>query len=186
MNRPGFFEGVGMALLLASMGAAGLMALGGLFAGPFLLRWLLMALAGTYVLYLLARSPHRAGRVASAVIWLGGALGVWLLAPTFTWFTAAHVALIWLVRAFHHHRTVLGAVADLGLGALGFIVAVAAARQTGSLFLAVWCFFLVQALFVGITRLRLRRNRGARDEAPTDDFDKAARTAELALRRLAS
>jgi hypothetical protein len=80
---------------------------------------------------------------------------------------------------------------DAGLSGLALAAAVWAAISTGSLFLALWCFFLVQALFVAIpNRMSAPRNHGRRAQksasAVDDDFERAYRNAEAAVRRLAT
>ena len=58
---------------------------------------------------------------------------------------------------------------------------------SGSLFLSIWSFFLVQALFVAIPT-RLRQKAGDRGPArdSEDPFQRAHRAAEAALRKLSS
>jgi hypothetical protein len=71
----------------------------------------------------------------------------------------------------------------LGFCAIGFAAAVWAAERSGSLFLALWCFFLAQALVLPV--LRYRANGG--DKTPPDEretFRRAYRSAESALRRM--
>ena len=62
-----------------------------------------------------------------------------------------------------------------------------AATQTGSLFLSLWCFFLVQALFVAIpVNMNRKTAPGSSQRDPEDRFQHAHRVAESALRRLSS
>ena len=71
---------------------------------------------------------------------------------------------------------------DLGLSALSISAAVWAITHSGSVFLATWCFFLVQALFVTIPPALKRR--AARRQAPPQHFEHARRRADEALRQL--
>jgi hypothetical protein len=53
------------------------------------------------------------------------------------------------------------------------------------MFLATWCFFLVQALFVTIPPTVQRKQSTANNPAPNNDnFEKARRQADQALRQL--
>ena len=183
MRRPTFLEGVGVAFVLALAAGLGLFALSSIMAGPLLVRALIMCVSALYVMYLLIRSRHRSGRVALSVAWLVAAVLIWFLAPSFAWFAAVHVGLIWLVRVMFHHEGFLSAVVDLALGVISLAAAFATAQQTGSLFLAVWSFFLCQALFVLCTRMANGRSPGFENDVP-DGFDRAARAANSALRRL--
>jgi hypothetical protein len=94
---------------------------------------------------------------------------------------------VWLNRSLYRYSSLLCALADLGLSALGLAAAIWAATHTGSLFLGIWCLFLVQALFVAIPsnmgRNIAETSAGLGDE---DRFRRAHRSAELAVRRLSS
>ncbi|MGH8652343.1 MAG: hypothetical protein ACREYE_09290 [Gammaproteobacteria bacterium] len=72
-------------------------------------------------------------------------------------------------RSAQHRLHVLSALADLGLNALGLTAAIWAVKQSGSLFASIWCFFLVQALFVAIPA-RLSRKPEKPDRDSEDRF----------------
>jgi len=139
-----------------------------------------------YCLYLLARSPERAGRLVMVALWIAATLLAWGLAPGPWTQLMVQSGLVWLLRSLYHQPTPLAAVLDAGLIVIGLAAAVWAGLHTGSLLLALWCLFLVQALFVGIRDLvgvRAGSRRGA--DGPPDPFDLARRAAEAALSRLA-
>ena len=98
-------------------------------------------------------------------------------------FVIAHVGLIWLARALYYHPGLVPALLDFGLCGFSVIAALATAKQTGSLFLAMWTFFLVQALFIAIPTFRGDRGATTSDD---DGFDRAYRAAQQALRRLST
>ena len=183
-KRPGFFHGVAMALVLAAISGVTFTALTPVFEGVFLLRFLVTGAAGAYIVYLLHRSGLRTGRIATMSMWGLAVIAIWFFTPSFGWFVIAHTALIWLVRAGYFYTGLLPALMDLALSALALVAAVAAAEHTGSLFLSMWCFFLVQALFVRLPEdIRSRRTSHA---SPSDPFEKAYRSADAALRRLST
>ena len=64
-------------------------------------------------------------------------------------------------------------------------VAVWAAGHSHSLFLSIWCLFLVLALFAGIPA-SLQRSGGATPPREQDRFERAHHAAETALRKLSS
>ncbi len=68
---------------------------------------------------------------------------------------------------------------------LGAAFAVWAAQRSGSAWLALWCFFLVQAFHVLIPAT-LTQTRQAAPDAADDAFARAHRAAEAAVRRLSS
>lgn len=184
MKRPGFFHGVAVAFALAAISAVTFTALSPMFDVAFLLRFLVTGAAGAYIMYLLHRTELRSGRIATLSMWGIAVIGVWIFTPSFGWFIIAHTALIWLVRAGYFYAGLLPGLADLALSALALVAAVATAKHTGSLFLSLWCFFLVQALFVRLPE-RVWPHRRPHTSS-SDPFEKAYRSADAALRRLST
>jgi hypothetical protein len=185
MKRPGFFNGVLVALVLALVAGAAFAGLGALFSSGVVLPLIVTGLAGAYVCYLLSRSGVRTGRLASMVVWSGAAFVGWLFAPNLALLLCLHMVMIWLLRVLHFHTGVLTALADLGLSCLALACAVWAAQQSGSLFMAVWCFFLVQALFVAIPQSFSAEPDPQRRE-DSEVFQRAYATAQAAVRRIAT
>lgn len=179
VSRPGFFEGVAVAAAASVIGTVAHAVLVPL-AGAAGLRALIALLALAYVLYLQRRSGARVGRVTALAAWSGAAVLLWWLAPSLPAYLLAHLALIWLLRALQFHDGLLSALADLGLTAFAFCAALWAMRETGSVGLAIWCLFLVQALFVAIPPRAPRPAAGGADR-----FEHAWRAAEAAARKLA-
>jgi hypothetical protein len=180
-----FLGGVAVAFVLAAAGAAVFAALTTVLTSSVAIRATSELLAGAYVLYLLSRSNERSGRIVTIAVWLSGAVATSVFAPSLSLFLVAHVAMIWLVRTLNFHGSFMAALLDLGLTGLAFAAAIWAARTSASLFLAVWCFFLIQALFVVVPE---DANAQAQSGGGFDDqpFKRAQRNAGAALRRLAN
>ena len=178
-SRATFLGGVVVAVVFAVAGTALFGAATGV-SPRLALRAIVCLLGGAYTLYLLTRSDERTGRVVTIAAWSGGTALLCALADSFGLFLIGHATMLWLVRALYHQRSTLGALADLGLTALALAAAVASMQSTGSLFLAIWCFFLVSALFPVIP------NGSAQAHASDDPgpFARAERSANAALRRL--
>jgi hypothetical protein len=184
MNKPSFFEGVGIALV-ASLVAGVLGAVLCTVIGSGDALRLVVALIGlAYIVYLLRRAPERCGRVIAVALWCAVAAVSAIFQLPLSFFLLIHLGLIWLIRSLYFHSSLLVALADLGVVALGFAAALWALMHAGSWFLAFWCFFLVQALFV-LLPADLKR-RTVSPGASSDDFEYAHRAAEAALRRLSS
>ncbi len=184
MRTPTFLEGV-LVALVASVAGSVLHAATG-FLGGAGTPWLLVALLGLgYALYLLWRSPVRAGRVAALAAWgaVAGLLG--LAAPSLALYVVLHVAALWLLRSLFFHTRPVAALADLALSGAALAAGLWAFLHTGNLLLGLWCFFLVQALFVAIPQGGVAR-RGVAAPLPDDRFETAHRAAEAAVRRLAT
>ena len=183
MKRPTFIQGVVIALGFALTGAAVFSSLTLIYTSSFVLKTLITGFAGLYVVYLLARSEERTGRVTVPVLWMAGAVLTWLLSPGIMPFLVVHVIAVWLIRSLYFHSSLLPALLDLTLCALSVVAAVATARHTHSVLLSVWSLFLVQALFVLIPEV-VRSARVERDASLDEGFDRALRTAEAAVRRI--
>lgn len=184
-KTPTLASGLGAAFVLSACGGAVLAALSPWLGSGTAVRAVIALLGFAYTLYVLGRSGERVGRITTVACWIAVASGAWLLGLPLVGYALLHVGLVWLVRALYHCSGLLPAVADLGLSLLGAAFAVWAAQHSGSAWLALWCFFLVQAFHVLIPATLTGRSAAGRE--PTDDaFARAHRAAEAAVRRLSS
>lgn len=185
MNRPGFFHGVIVAAVLgfcASAIVATLTPFAGLGA---VVRVVIPLLGLAYLLYLLSRSAERLGRVTTLTLWTAATAVTWWIAPPLPLYLMIHVGAIWLVRSLYFYSGVMPALMDLGLNALSVSAAVWAITRSGSVFLATWCFFLVQALFVAIPpAVQRKANREPSTPLDNEGFERARRQADAALKQL--
>ena len=182
--RPSFLSGAAIAVVFAVAAGAAFAGLTVALTTSLVIRIIVPLLAGSYALYLLWQSAERTGRIVTVASWCVGAVLIGAFVPTLALFLIAHTALIWLVRTLYFHESTLTALCDLGLCALALASAIWAVRSSHSLSLATWCFFLVQALFVA---LPTGASRSARhDDANNRIFERAQRSAEAALRRIAT
>jgi hypothetical protein len=185
MSRPTFLEGV-LVALVAALGAAildtGLRL--AFWPGPAL-TLTTAALGLGYLLYLVGRSGERAGRVLLVLAWLPVTGTALALVPGVWSQVLVQLGLVWVTRVWCFHATPGAALLDLGLVLSGAAAALWAGVHSGSLFLALWCLFLIQALFVAIpARPGHGADRTTTSDAPPDPFDLACRAAEGALRRI--
>ena len=187
MKRPSFMQGVGVALV-ATLGVGVLFsALTTVFVTDFVLRLLIAGMGLLYVLYLLRRSGEKVGRFTSMSVWLAAAVGIWLMGLSLPLYLMAHLGLIWLLRSLYFYSSLISALVDMGLVLFGLAAAVWAMLQTGSLFLSVWSFFLVQALFVFIPNTWKRASKPVTAVNVAEDrFQLAHRTAQAALTKIST
>jgi hypothetical protein len=184
-RMPSLGTGLAAAVVLSACGAALLAALTPWFGSGTALRLGVAALGVSYALYLMARSGERVGRLTTLAAWAAIASVVWLAGLPLAGYVLAHIGLVWLVRSLYYYSGVLPASADLGLTALGTAFAAWAALRSESTWLALWCFFFVQAFHVAIPAWLA--HGAAPAERPADDvFARAHRAAEAAVRRLSS
>jgi hypothetical protein len=152
----------------------------------------IVVLGLAYLAYLLASSPSRRGRF---VLGLGSVvilLGTCIVSPVSVVVGTLVVGLIWLVRSVLFYQGILPALWDVGLCILSAVCALGTAVSTHRLWLTVWVFFLLQALFVYIpqrfTRSQHNQSRGrgqAESSSQSDAFARAHRAAEEVLQALA-
>jgi len=182
-----FGEGVVFALLASSIGSIAFVALSTLFSEDLVLRLLISGLSLAYVFYLLVRSQEPAGRITVMLGWCIVLLAVWLIWPSITLFLLIHIIALWLIRCLYFYASLFSSLVDLGLNAFSLAAATWACHHTGSLFLTLWCFFLVQALFVAIPtgKANLLADKTTTSNNPVD-FNRAYQVAEAAVRKLST
>ena len=185
MKRPRFLHGVLVAAVLGFFASAVVATLTPFLGFSTVIRLIIPALGLAYLLYLISRSNERVGRLTTLTLWTALATVTWWVAPPFPIYLLIHVSAVWLVRCLYFYSGVMPALMDLGLSALSISAAVLAITRSGSVFLATWCFFLVQALFVAIPPSVNGKTR-PQQNAPADngDFERARRQADSALRQL--
>lgn len=185
MRRPSFLQGVLVAAALGFFASATIATLTPFIGFGSVVRLVIPALALAYLLYLLQRSDEKVGRITTIALWCLLAAVTWWFEPPLALYFLIHVLAVWLTRALYFYSGVVPALLDLGLTALGILAATWALSRSGSVFLATWCFFLVQSLYVTIP-VRLQRKRAGTqpDSLADENFERARRRADRALRQL--
>ena len=185
MKRPSFLHGVMVAAVLGFFASAIVATLTPFVGLGAVLRLVIPALGLAYLLYLFSHSNEHVGRVTAVFLWGALAAVTWWLAPPLPLYLLIHVGAIWLLRSLYYYSGVMPALMDLGLSTLSVSATVWAITRSGSVFLATWCFFLVQALFVTIPPAVRRNQNTQRDTAAeSKNFEHARRQADQALRQL--
>jgi hypothetical protein len=182
MKTPSFWREVLLALVISVGGAVVHNVLAGFIGRALSLRVVVLLVAMVYVLSLLRQSPLASGRVVAALAWLALSLLLVAFNPALTVWLLMQTAFIWLLRGLQGYDSLISAGMDALLSAFALAAAVTTATHTQSLFLTLWCFFLVQALAVFVPRRAPERRQAA--AVPENDFDASFRNAEAALRRL--
>lgn len=183
MKRPSFLHGVFVAAVLGFFASAIVATLTPFVGIGAVVRLLIPTMALAYLLYLFSRNTERLGRVTAIALWAVLAVITWWLAPPLPVYLLVHVGAIWLIRSLYFYTGVMPALLDLGISALSISATVWAMSRSGSVFLATWCFFLVQALFVAIPPAM--NSRGTKPGyTGNENFEHAKRNADRALRQL--
>jgi hypothetical protein len=185
-GMPSLAAGLVTALVLSAGGAAVLAAASPLVGYPTALRAVVALLGFAYLLYSVGRSGERVGRVTTVACWVVIASAAWLVGFPIAGYVLVHLGLVWLVRSLYYYSGLLPTLADLGLTALSAAFAVWAAQRSESAWLALWCFFLVQAFHVLIPASLTHRDKQRSLDGGDDAFARAHRAAEAAVRRLSA
>lgn len=185
MKRLSFQHGVVLAGALAFFASAVIAALTPFVGFGTVVRFVIPALGLAYLLFLFSRSRERVGRITTMSCWcILAVLTVWL-DPALPVYLLIHVSAVWLVRSLYFYAGILPALLDLGLSALSISSAVWAFTRSGSPFLATWCFFLVQSLFVAIPSSVKKKSVSVRSmPGHRDKFERAKHQADRALRQI--
>ena len=185
MKRPTLFHGVLVAAGFAFLASALIAALTPFVGFGSVVRLCIPLVSFAYMLYLLRSSDERIGTVTTVSLWSALAIVTWWISPPLPLYLLIHAGAIWLVRSLYFYTGVFPALLDLGLTAVSLAGFTWAATRTGSVFMATWCLFLVQAVFVAIPR-SIRRKKAPQPIAGNESFERARRQADEALRQLAS
>lgn len=190
MSVPTSFPREAAFALVLSLTAGVLASTGGAVLGDNAAMRATVALLGLcIVLRETARSRSRAGKPSMVLLWLAVAALAWLLEPPAHVYVGLHVGLAWLARTVLWRRGAVAATLDLALATTALGVGAAALARTGSFGLACWSCLLVQSLQVWLPTAWPTGPHGRIGHAfaePTTRFTRAQRTAEAALRRVAS
>ena len=197
MRRPGFIEGVLLSIVISIAVTAIFTVMSAFFPTRWLLNILIAAVSFSYVLYLLFRSAERTGMLTVITIWGSISVLIWIFSPSIMVTLFIHVGLIWLVRALYFYTSLMVALIDLGLILFAMASAIWTLTYTNSLFFSIWCFFLLQSLFVFLPadlhkeNITGRTKRGGLFENinganNTDRFEQAHQGAQSALRQMSA
>jgi hypothetical protein len=186
MQRPTVLEGI-LVALAASLLISPLIFMLHLALGA-VLAWkaAIVVLAYGYIVYLLAKRGRSAGRITLALLSLLVFVASLLLELRWPALLLVTVGLIWGIRAGVYSRSLVTALLHGGLCLLGLGAALWAYAHSGSLTLASWSFFLLQAAGVFVPPRLTQRTPGAEPaagEQQVDSFILAYQAAQKAFSR---
>ena len=178
-----FWRGVLLAVLISVVAAVLHTVLAKMLGSAISLRLVILVAALSFVLALLAHAPRQSGRVVAALAWLALAGVLLVFNPALTLWLLLQTGFIWLLRSLQRYDSLIPAGIDALLSAFALAAAIATAQHTHSLFLALWSYFLVQAL-VAFIPPRPARIGNTPSVPRGTDFESAYRNAQTALRNL--
>lgn len=185
-RRPRIIHGVIAAAMLAFLATVLVVALSPFLGLGGVIRLAAPLLGLAYLLYLFRSTGASTGRVVTLSAWCLLSLAAWWFVPSLAFYLLLHAGALWLVRSLYAYSGFIPALIDLALSAFAVATFAWAFMRTGSVFLATWCFFLVQALWAFIPENIRKADRRPESTAHQDGFERARRQADAALRQLFS
>lgn len=185
MKRPTMMEGLGVALFAGLVTTILFSALSAFLPASFAFKCVIACLSMSYILYLLSRSEEKTGRVVISSLLIVASIIVLIWSPSLIVFLTLQSGFIWLARALYFYQSILSALADMGLTAIGFLISIWAWQISQSMFLALWCFFLIQSLFIFIPgQWKDKPSKPFEGLPPGNRFEQAHQAAFNAVRKL--
>lgn len=185
MKIDSFPSNVFVGFVLAVLSAATFYILPVFFPIAIALRLVISMVTLLYVGYMMLAMNIKAGKVALPLTVLGVMAAALFSGISLSLYLALHLFVIWLARVVYIHRPLIACL-DFFASGTSAVVAYLALGHTHSLFIAIWSFFLLQAVMLSILLYIDRNVYQRRDSAPlaNEKFSRALRTAEGAFKRL--
>jgi hypothetical protein len=177
MNAEALWRGLLLAVLLSTGGAVVFAVLAPLAGAATSLRVSLLLAASAWMLDQLRHAGP--GRLLAGSAWIVMCAALLLINPPLWGWLALLAVALWLGRSLRQPRRLLLCATDCALSLLAAAASLVALRHTGSVWLALWCLLLLQAL-----SLSLASNPGSVVRDANARFDAARRAAERALHAL--
>ena len=184
MKSPSLSSGIGFAFFAAI--ATAILTLSLPIVLPLLApKFTLALITIAYLYYLIRRSGEKTGRVVIGSISIGVSLIALTIEMSLFEFILIELGLIWIVRSLYLRARPLPALLDGLLVIAGVLLASWGILQTQSLAIAVWCFYLVQALFIEWPDKLFTKNVDTEIETSDQQrFDQAWQVAQQAVEKL--
>lgn len=183
--RSPFFRGVFVAAILALAATLAVSGLALLASAPGVIRLVVPAICGAYIVLFLRGQRIKTGRIVTVIAWLSFSVAAWWGVASLPFYLLLHAGAIWLVRCLYAYSSLLPALADFVLTAFSAAAFSWALARSGSVFLATWCFFLLQALWTCIPTKTGKYHLAEKAVTP-NRFESAKRRADAAIRQLAA
>lgn len=185
MKNPTLLANITVALLISLMSLGIQIILQTLFFTPAAVNITLALVALCYLGYLFNVSPARPGKVTLVLLSVLTTTTLLMLGTETNLLIGVLIGTLWLSRSLLFYHSVLASFADLALCLIGFTAAVGAFLLSASIAAGVWCFLLIQALFIFIPGRKSTPEKYDTD-LTCDPFNKAYQSAESAIRDLAN
>lgn len=184
-SKPTLSEGVILALLASIVSVIIFMGMISFFSAGIVFRMLISVLGLIYILYLFSRHSEKTGKMTVIAGWLAISTLIPVFSNSILLFVSLHISMIWIVRSLYFYNSLWSSALDLALNCFALLAGIFTWQHTSSLLLALWCFFLIQAMFVFIPK-QLGAGTKKETEISIDNhtFEHACHQAQIALQRM--
>ncbi len=184
MKRPSILQNIGLAIVLTIVAAtAGILSFG-MFSSTVSSKLVIILVTLFYLVRLVSCSQLRAGKLilnlGCLVLLLGGGLFFEQLGSLLVMATV----MIWMVRSFLYYSSIVASCADLVLCLMSLVGFAFSFNSSHSIGVAVWSFFLIQALHSLIPERFGVTGHAAEEDQSVHRFDRAYRSAEQAIQQI--
>jgi len=186
VNGLTFTRGVLMALGFAFLSSVAFNVIGPGITFQTLVFLLVPILSFVYLLSIGKYRHRKSGWASCLVLWCVFTILLWALSAYLIDFVLLHAMALSALRSMFFHKNILSVLMDFALTVLAVCTSIWAVSYTGSIFLSVWCFFLVQAAFVAIPIWASLKSVNTKPSSNSQAFDVAHRKAEEALQKMSS
>lgn len=185
MKTPTFLRETVAALVLSVLGAVIFNALQPFLGSGISARVLLVILSLSYLLFFLVENRIHTGKFVTSACWMAVTSLLVIFNPPIGIWIPILLGLHWSIRGFYRYHSLTDVFADFLLCGFALAAAFISASHTHSVFLSLWVFLLVQALYVFLpTHLSKRPTTSNAATHDIDRFETAHRNATAALQRL--
>jgi len=132
-----------------------------------------------YILYLLYQARTPAGHITTIITWCFITAAILVLQLTLPLVILTQGLMILIIRSLYFHSSITATLLDAALLGTGLATAVWVGYYTRSSLLAMWSFFLIQALFY-----RISPSTSCNENLTNSTFLNAYQNAEEALQQI--
>lgn len=184
MKRPSLLQNIGLAIVLTIVAAAAGILFLGIFSSAVSSKLVIILVTLVYLVRLVSRSQLRAGKLILNLLCLVLLIGGGLFFEQSESLVVMATVMIWMIRSLLYYSSIFTACADLVLCLMSLVGFALSFNSSHSIAVAVWSFFLIQALHSLIPERFGETEHAAEEDQSVHRFDRAYQSAEQAIRQI--
>ncbi|WP_444995242.1 hypothetical protein [Aliikangiella sp. IMCC44359] len=177
-------QSIFIGLCLSIVGAVGFQTMSWVLPEGDVLQIILSTINFVYIAYLLFNSSHKTGRLSCLILYSTANIILLLAFISHEILLIFLCSSIWLARSIFFQKNLLASIIDALLILIGYSVALWTLSTTHSWFLTLWCFYLIQTLFIYIPQLTRIKKKQDNSLPDNQAFQIAYKNATNAIKRI--